>query len=170
MELRLETVSILAIVVIVTAVMTLDVDDKAKQNATFTKELEFSNTTFTQVDTHKLLGRAYATYGVRDNGILTLDNLVYLTETVNYLIADKGTYVGNVLHLEGNILLEEVKGYHYKTQEASYDQNTEVLKVTAPFVATRGKNVIKGDTLVYNTRKKEAYGTSIDAVVYTAEK
>lgn len=170
MELKLETVSILAIVVIVTGAMTLDIDNKAKQNVTFTKELEFTNTTFTQVDTQKLLGRAYGTYGIRDGGVLSLDNLVYFTETVKYLIADKGKYVGDVLHLDGNIVLEEVQGYNYKTQQASYDQNTEVLNVTAPFIATRGKNSIKGDTLVYNTRKKEAYGTTIDAVVYTAEK
>lgn len=170
MGLKLETVCILAIVVIVTGAMTLEVDKSAKKNVTFTKELEFTNTTFTEVDTQKLQGRAYGTYGIRDNGVLSLDNLVYFTETIKYLIADKGTYIGDVLNLDGNIVLEEKQGYNYKTQQASYHQETEILNVTAPFVAIRDKNIIKGDTLVYNTRIKEAYGTGIDAVVYTAEK
>ena len=170
MELRLETVCIVAIVVIVTGAMTLEVENQAKQNVTFTKELEFTNTTFTEVDTQKLQGRAYGTYGVRDSGVLSLDNLVYFTETIKYLIADKGKYVGDLLNLEGNIVLEEKQGYNYKTQQAAYDQKKEILNVTAPFVATNEKNIIKGDTLVYNTRKKEAYGTTINAVVYTTEK
>ena len=170
MELRLETVCILAIVVIVTGAMTLEIDNTAVKNVTFTKELEFTNTTFTEVDTQKLQGRAYGTYGIRDDGVLSLDNLVYFTETIKYLIADKGEYVGDLLHLEGTVVLDETQCYNYKTQQASYDQKAEVLNITAPFVATRDKNIIKGDTLVYNTRKKEAYGTAIDAVLYTAEK
>jgi len=170
MGLRLEIVLILSIAVIITGSMTLKIDKSAKKSEPFTKELEFTNTTFTEVDTKILQGRAYGTYGVRDNGVLSLDNLVYFTETIKYLIADKGTYVGDELNLEGNIVLEEQQGYNYKTQQASYNQKTEILNVTAPFIATRDKNIFKGDTLVYNTRKKEAYGTAIDAVVYTAEK
>jgi lipopolysaccharide export system protein LptA len=170
MELKIETIIILAITVIVTGAMTLEIDNKTKKNEVFTKELEFTNTTITEVGTQKLQGRAYGTYGVRDNGVLYLENIVYFTETIKYLIADKGKYIGDVLHLDGNIILEEQQGYNYRTQQASYDQNTEILNVTAPFVATSGKNIFKGDTLVYHTQKKEAYGTAIDAVVYTAEK
>jgi len=170
MELRLETVSLLAIVVIVTGALTLEIDNRAKKNVIFTKELEFTNTTFTEVDTKKLQGRVYGTYGVRDNSVLNIDNVVYFTDTIKYLIADKGQYVGDVLNLNGNVILEEQQGYNYKTQQASYNQKTEILNVTAPFVATSGKNIFKGDTLVYNTRIKDAYGTNVDAVYYTAEK
>jgi len=170
MGLKLELVCILAIVVIVTGAMILKVDNSAIKNATFTKELEFTNTTFTEVDTQKLQGRAYGTYGIRDNGVLSLDNLVYFTETIKYLIADKGKYVGDVLNLDGNIVMEEQQGYNYKTQQAAYDQKSGILNVTAPFVATRDKNIFKGDTLVYNTLTEEAYGTTIEAVVYTSVK
>ena len=170
MVLRLETICILTIVVIVTGAMTLEVDDRAKKSTTSTKELEFTNTTFTEVDTQKLQGRAYGTYGIRDNGVLSLNNLVYFNETIQYLIADRGRLVGDVLHLEGNIVLEEEEGYNYKAKQAFYNQKTEILNITAPFIATRDKNIIKGDTLVYNTRKKELYGTNIYTVLYTAEK
>jgi hypothetical protein len=170
MGLKLELVCTFAIVVIVMGAMTLEVDNTTVKSATFTKELEFTNTTFTEVDTQKLQGRAYGTYGVRDSGILSLDNLVYFTETIKYLIADKGKYVGDVLHLDGNIVLEEIQGYNYKTQKAAYNQETGILNVTAPFIATSDKNIFKGETLVYNTRTEKAHGTTINAVVYTAEK
>ena len=170
MELKLETVLIASIVVIITGSMTLEVERNAKEGSNFTKELEFTNTTFTEVDTNQLQGRAYGTYGVRDSGALSIDNLVYFTETIKYLLADKGKYVGDVLNLQGNIVLEEHQGYNYKTQQASYNQKTEILNVTAPFIATRDKSIIKGNSLIYNTRKKEVFGTDIDAVIYTAEK
>ncbi len=170
MGLKLEAVCIVAIVAIVTGAMTLEVDNSAIKNTIFTKELEFTNTTFTEVDTQKLQGRAYGTYGIRNSGVLTLDNLVYFTENIKYLIANKGKYVGDVLTLTGDVEMEEKVGYHFDTQHAIYNQETEILDVRSPFVATSGINIIKGDTLVYHTRKKEAYGTNIDAVVYTAEK
>lgn len=170
MGLRLETVVVTAIIVITAGALTLEVDNRAKKSEVFTKELEFTNTTFTEVDTHKLQGRAYGTNGVRDNGVLDIDNLVYFTETIKYLVADKGKYIGDVIHLNGDVDLEEKEGYNYKTQQASYNQKTEVLNVTAPYVATRDKNIFKGDTLIYNTRSKDAYSTNVDAVVYTVEK
>jgi len=170
MGLRLETVLILVFAVIITGSMTLEIDSSVKKSETFTKDLEFTNTTFTEVDTKKLQGRAYGTYGVGENGVLSLDNLVYFTENIKYLIADKGKYIGDVMHLDGNIVLEEKQGYNYKTQEASYNPKTEVLNVTAPFIAVGDKNIFQGDTLVYHIRKKEAYATAIEAVFYTAEK
>jgi hypothetical protein len=149
MELKLEWVLVFAISVIITGAMVLEVDSSIKKNNTFTKELEFTNTTFTEVDTKRLHGRAYGTYGIHDNGVLSLENLVYFTDSIKYLIADKGDYVGDVLNLEGNIILEEKQGYHFSTQKASYHQLKEVLNAVTPFVATQENNSIEGDTLVY---------------------
>ncbi len=170
MGLKLEIVWIAAILVIVTGAMMLKVDTNAVTNATHTKELEFTNTTFTEVDTEKLMGRVYSTYGIRESGELHMENLAYFTDTIKYLIADKGKLAGDVLQLDGNIAFEEKQGYNYRTQQASYDQKTEILNVTAPFIGSNGKNIIKGDTLVYNTLTKDIYATTIEAVIYTAEK
>lgn len=170
MGLRLEFVLTVAIVGIVSGVMMLNLSSTSGKNKTFTKELEFTDTTLIEVDTQKMQGRSYSTYGVRDNGILTLDNLVYHTDTIESLLAKKGRFEGDMLYLDGDVVLQEKDGYRYETQHATYDQKTEILNIIAPFTAYRGKNSMRGDTLRYDTRKKEAFGTAIDSVIYTSEK
>ena len=170
MGLRIELLLFIAIVTIVVGSLTMKLNDNVDNHKVDTKELEFTYTTFTEVDTKKLQGRAYGNYGVRNEGTLTIDNLVYQSETIESLVADKGTYMGNTIYLEGDVVMDDSNGYTYETQQAEYNQETEILNITAPFVATRDDNVIKGDTFTYHTSKKEAYGTVIDAALYTIEK
>lgn len=170
MGIKIEFLLSFAIIVIVIVSLTLKLNDAESKVKPMTKELEFTYTTFTEVDTKKLQGRAYGTYGVRDNGILTIDNLVYQTETIESLVAKKATYMGDTIYLEGDVVLDQTDGYTYATEQAEYNQKSEILNITAPFVATREENIIRGDTLQYDKRKEEAYGTMIDATVYTIEK
>ena len=170
MGVRLEIILSLAIVGIIGGSLTVKLNNTAKGNEVFTKELEFTNTTFTEVDTIKMQGTAYSTYGIRDNGILTLDNFVYSTETINSLVADKARYEGDIIYLDGDVMMEERDGHTYDTQHANYNQKTEIINITAPFVGVRGQNIYKGTTLWYNTRSKEAFGAMINAVVYTIKK
>jgi len=170
MGLRIEFVLIIAIITIIGGSFTIKLNATANKHESLKKELEFTFTTFTEVDTNKLQGRAYGTYGVREDGILTISNLVYQSSTIESLVAKKGTYMGNIIYLEGDVVMDDSNGYTYETQQAEYDQSTEILDITAPFVATRDKNIIKGDTFRYDTQKKDTFGTMIDAVVYTVEK
>ncbi len=167
---RIELILLTAIVTIVGGAFTIKLNDNIDAQKIFTKELEFTDTTFTEVDTSKLQGKAYGTYGVRDDGVLTMHDLDYKSSTIKSLVAQKGTYMGSIIYLEGDVVMDDMNGYTYETQQAEYDQSTEILNITAPFVASRDKNIIKGDTFTYNTAKKEAYGTVIDATVYTIEK
>jgi len=170
MGIKIELVLFIAIVVIIGGSLTMKLNDKSDGTNILVKELEFTNTTFTEVDTVKLQSRAYGTYGVREDGVLTIENLRYATETIKSLVAKKGTYMQSTIYLEGDVALDDSNGYRYLTQQAEYNQDTEILNLTAPFVAFRDKNIIKGDTFTYHTRKEEAYGTVIDAVIYTVEK
>lgn len=155
---------------IVVGALTFKLNDNKGKHKPMTKEMEFTYTTFTEVDTKKLQGRAYGTNGVRDNGILTINHLVYETEDIESLVADKGTYMGNNIYLEGNVVLEQKSGYTYETEQAEYNQKSEIINITAPFVARRDNNIMHGDTLRYDTQKKEAYATIVDATVYTIDK
>jgi len=170
MGVRLEIILSLAIVGIISGSLMVKLNKSSAENKIFTKELEFTNTTFTEVDTIKMQGTAYSTYGIRDNGILTLDNFVYYTETINSLVADKARYEGDIIYLDGDVMMEERDGHTYDTQHANYNQKTEIINITAPFVGVRDKNIYKGTTLWYNTRSKEAFGAMINAVVYTTKK
>jgi len=170
MGLRLEVVLSVIIIGIIAATVMLKINSSDAEVNIMLKELEFTDTTFREVNTEKLQGHIYGTYGTRTEGILSLENLKYYSETISELTAQKGTYKGEILYLYGSVLLKEKDGYTYKTQQANYNQKTEILYITAPFIGMRDKNIIKGKTLEYNTRIKKASGTNIDSVLYTSEK
>ena len=170
MGLKIEFILFIAIVTIIGGSLTIELNNDEKNQKTFTKELEFTYTTFTEVDTRKMQTKAYGTHGKRDDGVLIINNLVYQTETIESLIANQGTYMGNIIYLEGDVVMDYTNGYTYETQQAEYNQGSEILNITAPFIATKNADIIKGDTFTYDTRKKEAYGTMIDVTIYTVEK
>ena len=136
----------------------------------FTKEVEFSNTTLIEVDTDNIKSRVYATYGVRNNGVLTLDDTVYLSDKIESLSADKARFKDDFLYLDGNVVLREKDGYTYKTEHAVYNKKTEILHITSPFTGVKGQNIIEGESMEYNIRKKKATGTTVGTVFYTPDK
>lgn len=170
MGLKLEFVLIVAIVGILAGSLLLRLSRTETKTEVFNKEMEFTNTTLIEVNTHKVLSNSYGTYGVRNQGVLTLKNLEYSTDTIESLVAKRGRFKGDILYLDGSVVLSEKDGYTYKTEHANYNQKTDILNITASFVGIRDKNIIKGNTLRYDTRKKEAFGTKIDSVLYTTEK
>jgi len=170
MGLRIELFLYAVIIAIVYTSLTFKLNDTTDKVRSETKELEFTKTTFTTVDTKNLKGRAYGTYGVRDNNILTIYDLVYQTDNIKSLRAKKGTYIDKIVYFKGDVVADNFDGYRIKTQEANYNQISEILNITSPFVSTQEANIVKGSTLIYNTRSKEASGSVIDAVFYTSEK
>ncbi len=170
MGLKLETLIIVVIVAILSGALMVRFTHTPTDGKHFTKELAFTNTTFIEVDTDAMQSKAFSTYGIRDAGILTLDNLKYHTNNIKLLRAIKGTYKGDKLYFDGNITLNQKEGYDYSAQHAVYDKETKILDITSAFTGVLNKNVIHGYTLRYDTQKKEAFGKRIDAVVYTTEK
>jgi len=170
MGLKLEIVLIVSIVAILSVALTIKIKNAHILNKVLTKELEFTNTTFTEVDTNKTEGVLFATYGVRNAGVLTVDNLRYHTNSIELLSAKKGTYRGDKIYLDYNITANQKEGFDYKAEHAIYDQKNEILNITSPFTAVMNKNVIHGNSLYYDNKKREALATDVDAVVYTKEK
>lgn len=170
MGLKLEFVLIVAIVGTILGALMIKFEDTSTKEQTLTKELEFTDTTLIEVDTDMMKSRTFATYGVRDKDIWTLDNLVYASGSIESLYANKGTYHGDVLHLDGDVVMQEKGGYRYETQHAIYNQKTEILNITAPFTGVKDKNSISGKSLEYDMRLKKAYGTTVGTVFYTPDK
>ncbi len=170
MVLRLEHLLFITSIVISVAAFTVVLKEDEKSKQSFTKELVFTNTTFTEVDTIMQKSTAYSTYGVRDNRVLSVENVKYQTQNIQSLVAKNGKFEGDMLYLEGDVVLHANNGYTYKTQAANYNEKTEVLNITAPYVATQRENIIEGETLRYHVPSKETNGTSIDAILYTIEK
>jgi len=170
MALKIEHILFVTSLVISIGAFTLVLKEDKKSKHHFTKELVFTNTTFTEVDTLIQKSTAYCTYGVRDNAILHVKNLQYQTKNIDSLVAKKGKLDGDMVYLDGDVVLHANNGYVYKTQAANYNEKTEILNITAPYVATQHANVIEGETLRYHVPSQETNGTSIDAILYTIEK
>jgi len=170
MGLKLETLIVISIIAILSLTFVVKITYNASDKKTFTKELEFTDTTFIEVDTNKTKGIAFGTYGIRNAGVLTVDNLRYHTSNIELLTANQGIYKNDKMYLDNNITVHQKEGFDYSAEHAVYDQKTEILNITSPFTAVMNKNIMHGNSLRYDTRSKEAFATSVDAVVYTAEK
>ncbi len=170
MGLKLEIVIIVMIAAILsfTYVVKITHDETAVKQ--FTKELEFTDTTFTEVDTNKTQGVAFGKYGVRNAGILTVYQLKYHTENLKLLTANKGIYKQEKMYLDENISVHQKEGFDYYAEHAVYNKKTEILDITSPFTAMMNRNIVHGKSLRYNMHRKEAFATQVDAVVYTKEK
>ncbi len=159
-----------ALIVITSAVtMTMKLSEHNLKVPSGNKELEFTDTTFTEVTTQKRIGVSFATHGVRSSGVLRAENVRYYNDTIRELIADHGTYKGMLIYLDGNVQLHQNEGFDYYTEHAHYNKRSEILYVTSPFRAHRGEDVMHGATLRYNSRTKEAYATVVDAVLHTVD-
>lgn len=170
MGIKLEYILISIIVVIVGFVASLEIANVKHEKEPAGKELEFTNTTFVEVDTNKTQGTAFGTYGVRIGGVLTIDNLRYHTDSIKLLRALKGTYKGDEVYLDGNISVNQKKGFDYYAEHGVYNKKTEILHITSKYRAYMNENVIYGDTLIYDMRKKISWSKDPDALLYTAEK
>ena len=170
MGIKLQFVLIIAIMGIIVGSLMLKIRNSPVPTKVLTKEVKFTNTTLIEVDTENMISRAYTTHGIRDQGVLTLDNIVYLSDNIEALSANKARLKGDFLHLDGDVVLQERGGYKYETQHAIYNKKTEILNITSPFTGVRGQNMIEGESMEYNTRKKKATGTTVGTVFYTPDK
>lgn len=170
MGIRLEPLLSVMIAVVISGSLLIKLSSTLKNDRAFSKDLEFTNTTFIEVDTNKTQWWLFGTYGAFDKEVLTVDNIVFHADTIDSLSAIRGRYFNDVLYLDGNVVLQSQDGYRYETQHANYNQKTKQLHITTLFTAARGQNMMKGETLRYDTQSKEAFGTGVDAVIYTTEK
>jgi len=170
MGIKLELLLAVLIVAMLSLAYTVRLTDDAALKKVSKKEMEFTETTFVEVNTEKLISVLFGTHGIRQDGILTVNGVIYHTDSIEYLLADKGKYVGSKGYLDGNIRVKQKEGFNYHAEHAVYDKKTEILTINSKFTAVMDKNTIHGNTGWYDTRKKVFYAKEIEAVIYTAEK
>jgi hypothetical protein len=170
MGLKLEIILIIAMIAIVSVSVTVEIKNKQAIEKKSTVELEFTHTTFTEVDVNQTQGVSFGTYGIRDAGILTVDNLRYSSDDIKELRAKRGIYKGDRIYLDHNITVNQKAGFDYAAEHAIYDKKSEILYITSPFTSLMNENVVHGSALRYHMKSKKAFATDVDAVVYTKEK
>lgn len=170
MGIRLEYILSLFVGLVLISFFWVDIEPKTDRVKTHTKELTFMDTRFIEVDTDRILGLAHSKTGEYEKKTLTLNEITYHTDKVNLLRAEKGVYQGDMIFLEGNVTLNQKEGFDYIAQKASYNKESQILKIDSSFKAFLRDNVINGESLVYDMQKKEALGYDVDAIVYTLKK
>ncbi|MCB4747951.1 MAG: LPS export ABC transporter periplasmic protein LptC [Sulfurovum sp.] len=133
------------------------------------KELEFSNTTFTEATISNREGIAFAAHGVRAGTVLKVDHLRYHNKNIYQLFADSGIYKGDSLYLDGNVTMHQREGFSYRTEHARYDKKNTILYTTSSFVATKGKSVIYGEGMTYYADRQVLQATGVNATLYAEE-
>jgi hypothetical protein len=170
MGIRLEWLLILLIVVTIATTAMVKLTNTKEGMKFKNRELEFHKTEFVEVDTNKTLSKSFVETGIREDGILRLVDIKYSTENISLLVANRATYKKNILYLDGNVILDEVEGYRYTTENAQYNQKSEILTIPSAFTALKGKSIIQGSSMHYDSLKKEMNATKVDATIYTAKK
>ena len=169
MGLRLEFILVLLIVTVLSVTLSVKIINKEKNIKVSTKELEFTNTTFTEVDTNKTIGIAYGTHGIRDKSVLTINNFKYNSKNIKELNSKVAIYKKDKIYLNDSVVFNQKEGYNYYTDHAVYSKKTEIITITSPYKAEIGKNIIYGDTLKYYTQERKVFSTNINATLYTKE-
>ena len=169
MAIRLEYIIIIATLVLSIGAYTIKVSNKNGIENHFTKELSFKNSIFTEVTQEGFVDNAIAKEGIRINGVLHLKDIHYHTNNIQFLRSNTAKVENERVYLDGNITMNQKKGFFYKAEHAYYDKKHKILTITSPFTAILNKNIIKGQSLEYDTVNKEAFATKIDAVIYTVD-
>ncbi|HHO42224.1 MAG TPA: hypothetical protein ENN12_02585 [Epsilonproteobacteria bacterium] len=129
------------------------------------RDLEFTNTTLIEVDDTSLLGYTFATYGVRQRNILTLDNVYYKDNNIEKLTALQGVYDTKSLTLRGDVDLYYKDGMRCQSQEAIYYKELSKLEIPTPFVATTPLHIFRGSSLIYDANKRTIKAKEVNALI-----
>jgi len=170
MGLKLEYILIFLVIVILAISSTIKLENKNIVNKTSTKEMEFTDTIFTEVNTKKIIGVAYGIKGVRDNGILTVKNFKYHNNSIKLLKSDEAIYKDNKIYLNFNIDFNKEDGVNCYSEHAVYDKSLKILDITSPFKYIDGKDVAYGNTMRYFSDRKEMFASQVNIMFYTKEK
>ena len=166
MGIRVEWVAIGMIFIMLGVSFLFEAKHRKATNSTFHKEFEVYNSITIEVDEEGISSRLYSDYGMKESGVLTLTNMTYSGRSVEKLRAYKGRFIDHKIYLDYNVTALQSNGYYYEGQHAIYNQLTEFLYITSPFIAYINNSVIEGSKLEYNRIEEEAKAESIRATFY----
>jgi hypothetical protein len=170
MGLKFELLLVLLIVMTSVYMMSVKLRDHNKRYQNSGKELEFYDTTFTEVNTSGLVSVSYGVKGERIAGVLYIDDFRYKSVDIKFLRADKAKKAGDVIYLDGNVRLKRYDGFRYRTEHARYDKKLEVMDALSPFIAYKAPNTLMGKTMRYDAKHKILYATDVRMIIVTDKK
>jgi len=148
----------------------VDIETPPQHHLTEKKpQLRLTNTTLLEVGSEGVESFAYATEGVKEGEIFSLENLRYHTYKITNLEAKKAFFQKERVDFMGHILFESKEGYTYISDDASYCKRESLLVVEGNFTATMGKNTLFGSSLHLNVQTKHLKAKQIRFIFFTSE-
>ena len=80
--------------------------------------------------------------------------------------AKKGVDKNRQITLEKDVRYVTSDGVEFTTQKALYDRNKEFAKAQTPYVASIQKNIVYGDTLNYDLKKRMIRSKNVRAIYH----
>jgi len=77
--------------------------------------------------------------------------------------ADRGLYKNDIIHLSGNVVYKRADGLIFETQKANYNQKTKTAYSDTKYIAYMGQNVVRGDSIRYNSVSQKIQSKNIVA-------
>ena len=166
MAIRVEWIAIAMIIIMLSVSFLFEAKHRQAKNSTFKKEFEVYNSVTIEVDQSGIKNKLFSEYGMKESGILTLTTMTYIGNSVEKLQSDKGRFIDNKIYLDYNVTALQNNGYYYTSDHAIYNQLTQVLYLTSPFVGYVNNSIIKGTNLEYAREEKVVKAKRVNATFY----
>lgn len=116
--------------------------------------LELNNFKMTELNNKGLLSISEGFKGFKYDDKYTVSNLNYTDNTKKFLSnirANNGTYIGNIIKLDGDVVYSREDGFSFQTQNANYNEKTKVARATTDYVSHMNGNEARGSSIQYDT-------------------
>jgi hypothetical protein len=127
------------------------------------KELEFYDTSFTEVNRTGFVSASYGAHGVYAGGVLSVETFRYKDNEVANMHARYAEKENETIRLSGDVEFRRYDGFVFHTRVAVYREAVGVAEALTPFTAYEGENVFRGMYMRYDMKADEIYATKVKA-------
>jgi len=156
--------ALLASIYIFFSPMKLPINKESK-----TAQLQLSHFTVYNLTTHGVQSVFSGTKGLKYG-------LKYIVYDVNYtdnstkslanITALHGVFKQPIIKLDGNVLYKNISGLIFKSNEATYNQTSKVLRTKGKYISYKKNDKITGYKLMYDNKDKKATSKDIVAIYH----
>ncbi len=166
MDIRVEWIAIAMIFIMLSVSFLFEVKHREAQNSTFNKEFEVYKSVTIEVDQDGIQSKLHSKYSMKESGVLTLTDMSYRGISVEKLEAYQGRFFDHKIYLDYNVTALQSNGYYYEGEHAIYNQLTQFLYITSPFIAYINNSVTEGSDLEYDRKGQVAKAKKVHATFY----
>lgn len=144
-----------------------------EQNFTDIPLFELETFILYELNTQGLATLMIGTEGIRYANRYQIKDIDYTDNSKQYIAnmkAKHGIYKDEIVHLNGDVVYSREDGLVFTTQEIEYNKKTSVAHTDKAYVAYKGENIVRGESLDYNNLLNRSNSTNVVANYKIMEK